>query len=181
MTRFLLRSTLLAAIALTCGQATFTLAVENANARFKSASNQTEGEYAVVADGTPYGSPDVGYNYYAHPGSGVAAAGLYPAPHPTPAVAGHTMYTYQPLMPHEYLYEHDRVYYTPYAGPEAFYSDPYNCGPKGSGYNKTTVIWQSGSHHFSPHPIGIYGMSRLQSRLDQLKGMVPKIGCNNCQ
>jgi hypothetical protein len=29
-----------------------------------------------------------------------------------PARVGHTWVTYQPFMPHEYLYKHDRAYYT---------------------------------------------------------------------
>jgi hypothetical protein len=56
---------------------------------------------------------DLFYNYYAPPGSpaGVGAA-LYPSPRPTPPLVGQTYITYQPLMPHEYLYEHTRVYWS---------------------------------------------------------------------
>ncbi len=40
-------------------------------------------------------------------------------PRPTPPLVGHTYITYQPLMPHEFLYRHHRCYYRdngPYAG-----------------------------------------------------------------
>jgi hypothetical protein len=57
-------------------------------------------------------SPDLFYNYYVPPGpSGGPGAQLYVAPLPTPPLVGHTYYTYQPLMPHEWLYPHCRIYY----------------------------------------------------------------------
>jgi hypothetical protein len=50
-------------------------------------------------------------NYYVPPGPcGGAPAQLYLAPRPTPPVVGHTYVTYPPLMPHEFLYKHHRVY-----------------------------------------------------------------------
>ena len=125
-----------------------------------------------------YGSPDVGYNYYGQPGTGVATASLYPAPYPTPAIAGHTMYTYQPLMPHEHLYRHKRVYYTPYAAESAFYNDPYARHSQGIGYNKTTVHWQSGHQHFAPGPAGIYALHDLQAKMYRMKYRLAKIGCS---
>jgi hypothetical protein len=72
-------------------------------------------------------SPDLFYNYYVPPGGcpGVGAA-LYPAPRPTPVLVGHTYVTYQPLMPHEFLYQHHRTYYR---------RNP------GAGWTKTTVSW----------------------------------------
>jgi len=72
-------------------------------------------------------SPDLFYNFYAAPAGwpGVGAA-LYPAPRPTPPLVGHTYVTYQPLMPHEFLYRHRRTY--------------YRCNP-GAGRTKTTVRW----------------------------------------
>ncbi len=54
---------------------------------------------------------DLFYNYYVPPVGGVGAK-LYPCPRPTPPVVGHTYITYQPLMPHEFLYKHHRVYKT---------------------------------------------------------------------
>lgn len=53
---------------------------------------------------------DLFYNYYVD-GAGGVPAQLYIAPRPTPPLVGHTYVTYQPLMPHEYLYRpHLRVY-----------------------------------------------------------------------
>ena len=52
---------------------------------------------------------DLFYNYYAGP-PGVPAQ-LYISPRPTPPLVGHTWITYQPLMPHEFLYVHRRNYY----------------------------------------------------------------------
>ena len=55
---------------------------------------------------------DVMYNYYAGPAqqAGGTAAQLYVSPRPTPPLVGHTYVTYQPLMPHEFLYGHHRTY-----------------------------------------------------------------------
>jgi len=56
-------------------------------------------------------SPDLFYNYYVPPaGCNSVAASIYPCPRPVPPVVGHTYVTYQPLMPHEFLYPHARVY-----------------------------------------------------------------------
>ena len=56
---------------------------------------------------------DLFYNEYVPPvGPGSVGAQLYPCPRPTPPLVGHTYITYQPLMPHEFLYKHHRVYTT---------------------------------------------------------------------
>lgn len=68
---------------------------------------------------TPY------YNYYVAPGAGYLGAQMYPCPRPTPPLVGHTIITYQPLNPHEFLYPHHRTY--------------YNYHP--SGVTKTRVRW----------------------------------------
>ncbi|MCE9547329.1 MAG: hypothetical protein K8T25_17795, partial [Planctomycetia bacterium] len=47
---------------------------------------------------------------------GGVPAQLYISPRPTPALVGHTYITYQPLRPQEYLYHHQRTYYTYYGG-----------------------------------------------------------------
>ena len=64
-------------------------------------------------------APDLFYNYYVPPVGpyGVGAA-LYPSPRPVPPLVGHTYVTYQPLMPHEFLYRHSRTYrrFNPDAG-----------------------------------------------------------------
>ncbi len=75
---------------------------------------------------TEASQPDVFYNVYA-PNNFGAAAAAYPAPYPTPNLVGHTYYTYQPLMPHEFLYHHHRTYHQYYNG--------------GMGLNRTSVHW----------------------------------------
>lgn len=71
-------------------------------------------------------APDLFYNYYVPPGgSGGVAAQLYPCPRPTPPLVGHTYVTYQPLLPHEFLYRHHRVYWR----------------KNDSGWTRTRVIW----------------------------------------
>ena len=62
--------------------------------------------------GHPRTAPDLFYNYYVPSGPcGGAPAQLYLSPRPTPPLVGHTYITYQPLMPHEFLYRHTRSYY----------------------------------------------------------------------
>lgn len=109
-------------------------------------------------------NPDVFYNLYPNSYAGATSAQLYVAPRPVPASMGHTYYTYQPLMPHEYMYRHSRVYYTPYAGADAFYQgNPYACNPGNSGgVNKTTVKWCSGVFHFGHAPCNIFPMENLR-------------------
>ncbi len=80
--------------------------------------------------------------YYTQPGASTVEAGMYPAPHYVPSHVGHTYYTYQPLMPHEMMYQHSRNYY-----------NYYNTGGYYGGYNalnKTQVRWQSGANHMGP-------------------------------
>ncbi len=56
---------------------------------------------------------DLFYNFYVPPvGYGSVGAKLYPCPRPVPPRVGLTYVTYQPLMPHEFLYRHRRVYKT---------------------------------------------------------------------
>jgi hypothetical protein len=55
---------------------------------------------------------DLFYNYYAQPGPFYnTPSKMYVSPLPVPAHVGHTWVTYQPFMPHEYLYRHQRGYY----------------------------------------------------------------------
>jgi hypothetical protein len=73
---------------------------------------------------------DLFYNYYAQPGPyNGAAAQMYVSPRPVPASVGHTYVTYQPFMPHEYTYKHERSYYT------------YN---PGAGWRRTNVRYGTG-------------------------------------
>jgi hypothetical protein len=76
-----------------------------------------------------YGNPALFYNFYVPNQCGGVPAPLYVAPHPVPQLAGHTYYTYQPLMPHEFLYPHYRTYHKTY--------------DEGRGINRTAVLWYS--------------------------------------
>ncbi len=86
-------------------------------------------ENAPAADGGYHPSQhDLFYNYYIGPGQinpGIPAQ-LYLSPRPTPPWVGHTYSTYQPLMPHEMLYKHHRVYIRRHAG---------------GGCTRTKVVW----------------------------------------
>jgi hypothetical protein len=72
---------------------------------------------------------DLFYNYYVDSANCGPAAQLYVAPLPVPAFVGHTYVTYQPFMPHEYLWAHQRSYYT------------YN---EGAGWTRTNVRYGTG-------------------------------------
>jgi hypothetical protein len=67
---------------------------------------------------------DLFYNYYVGPGcscggcspggggaAGGTAAAMYPSPLPVPPHVGWTYTTYQPFMPHEYMYHHKMTHY----------------------------------------------------------------------
>ena len=77
-----------------------------------------------------YGQPDLFYNYYAWPSCTGLGSELYISPRPVPPVVGNTYITYQPLMPHEFMYSHHRVYHRYYNG--------------GQGLNRTFVHYRSG-------------------------------------
>lgn len=97
--------------------------------------------------------------YYTQPGASTVQAGMYPAPHHVPANVGHTYYTYQPLMPHEMMYQHSRNYY-----------NYYNTGGYYGGYNalnKTQVRWQSGANHMGPMPFSSNFAQGLKWRIDK--------------
>ena len=67
-------------------------------------------------------SRDLFYNYYVGPAGTPApngansVAAMYPSPLPTPQLVGHTYITYQPLLPHEFLYTHKHQYCSSYPG-----------------------------------------------------------------
>ena len=87
-----------------------------------------DAEQEARAAGRHRTAPDLFYNYYVPPGGcGGAAAQLYVSPRPAPPIVGHTYITYQPLLPHEFLYPHCRCY------------SRYN---PGSGWTHTTVVWR---------------------------------------
>jgi hypothetical protein len=74
-----------------------------------------------------YGRPELFYNFYVPPTCGGVGAELYLAPLPVPANVGHTYYTYQPFLPHEFLYKHHRTYHR-------YYNE-------GRGLTRTSVHW----------------------------------------
>jgi hypothetical protein len=57
------------------------------------------------------GHPKLFRNYYVGGAGQGAPAQLYVSPRPVPAYVGHTWITYEPLMPHEFLYAHHRTYW----------------------------------------------------------------------
>lgn len=83
---------------------------------------------SVAYSGNPYGpgpynckqhsypQPDLFYNFYVHGPCGGYPAQMYVAPKPVPAHVGHTYITYQPFMPHEFMYKHHRTYHQYYDG-----------------------------------------------------------------
>jgi hypothetical protein len=84
---------------------------------------------------------DLFYNYYVGPGPSGAVAQMYVSPQPVPAFVGHTYNTYQPFYPHEYLYRHQRSYYT------------HN---EGAGWTRTNVRYSTGSCCPSPSMASSY-------------------------
>jgi hypothetical protein len=76
-----------------------------------------------------YGQPDLFANYYAWPACSGLGSELYVSPRPVPPHVGLTYITYQPLMPHEFLYEHQRTYHRYYNG--------------GQGLNRTHVHYRA--------------------------------------
>lgn len=104
--------------------------------------------------------PDVFYNYYLPPAMDGTAAAMYPAPLPVPARVGQAHYTYQPLLPHEHMYRHSRVYYTPHGTRDMFYTDPCKCKARGQSYTKTSVIYTYGTNRLSPMPLQLPSLNR---------------------
>lgn len=100
--------------------------------------------------------------YYTPNGASQMSGGMYPAPHYVPGYVGATYYTYQPLQPHEMMYQHSRNYYNFQAGPEAFYQNP--CGGRNQNMgslNVTKVRWQSGVNHMGPLPFSVSPFANL--------------------
>lgn len=86
-------------------------------------------------------SNDLFYNYYVGPGPSGVPAQMYVSPQPVPAYVGHTYITYQPVMPHEFMYRHHRA--------------TYNYQP-GAGWTRTKARYHTGGTwlqhmHYSLH------------------------------
>ncbi len=82
--------------------------------------------------GRPQGQSDLFYNFYTQGDANQINAQMYVAPQPVPPWVGHTWYTYQPLMPHEYLYTHHNRYHQHY--------------DYGRGLNRTKVSYKPAAH-----------------------------------
>ena len=105
---------------------TFFLVLTGLCVESTSAARPPYGQFNMQC-GYPVAQQDLFYNYYAgNVGCGVPAQ-LYLCPQPTPALVGHTYYTYKPLLPHEMLYKHDRTY--------------FRINPDGTGV-KTKIRWR---------------------------------------
>lgn len=58
--------------------------------------------------------PHLFANQYSQGAANQVNAQMYVAPVPVPAWVGHTYYTYQPLYPHEMMYQHTHRYHSYY-------------------------------------------------------------------
>lgn len=90
-------------------------------------------------------SNDLFYNSYVGPLPSGTAAQMYVSPLPVPAHMGHTYTTYQPFMPHEYLYHHKRSY--------------YNYNP-GAGWTRTKVRYSSFGAWMQNSPIRLSNLAK---------------------
>ena len=103
------------------------------------------------------------FSQYTTQGAGSPSAAAYPAPHWSPILGGESYYTYQPLMPHEMMYQHSRNYYN-------YYDGGYYGG--GQGLIKTSVRWQAGTAHMGPLPFST-GVSGLLYRAKSRRYNIP--------
>ena len=103
------------------------------------------------------------FSQYTTQGAGSPSAAMYPAPHWSPILGAESYYTYQPLMPHEMMYQHSRNYYN-------YYDGGYKGG--GQGLIKTSVRWQAGNNHMGPLPFST-GLSGAIYRLNARKYNIP--------
>jgi len=121
----------------------------------------------------PGNFPNHLFAQYTTQGQGGLTAGKYIAPHPIPSNVGHSYRTYEPLMPHEMLYEHDRNYFNYYT------DDSFRGG--GPSLNITSVRWQNGDQGFRPSLLTNNNIAKLQYRFAQRAyglGGAPVIGAN---
>lgn len=95
-------------------------------------------------------------NFHTGQGPSQTTAAMYPAPHPVPYWVGGSHYTYQPLYPHQHMYEHKKAYYNYYGTADQYYSDNQRHGRGGDALNNTTVIWKSTGYHFGNLPFSSY-------------------------
>ena len=99
---------------------------------------------------------DLFYNSYVGPQPSGTAAQMYVAPQPVPPAMGHTYVTYQPFMPHEYMYQHHRSYWTHHPG---------------NGWTRTKVRYHAGGNLFQSASFKLWD--------DTLWGHLQDPGCFN--
>jgi len=133
MTRRTTQSALVLA-ALVAGVSINAWTASNVRAQDQPTESEGHAQDASYENGIPcrpweYGDPALFYNFYAPNYCGGVPTQLYIAPRPVPPLVGHTYYTYQPLMPHEFTYPHHRTY-----------RNYYDCG---RGMTRTRVHWYS--------------------------------------
>lgn len=83
-------------------------------ATFSVAPSVEAQEAAQCAPRYAGSQPNLFYNYYSPGRCASATAAMYPSPYPVPPLVGYTYITYQPLMPHEFLYHHHNSYHRYY-------------------------------------------------------------------
>lgn len=122
------------------------------------------------------------FSQYVTPdGPNTTTAGMYPAPHYSPMLGAQAYYTYQPLMPHEMMYQHSRNYYN-YYNTGGYFGG--NCA--NDSVNITKVRWQSGINHMAPLRFstpcaGIaYKFQKKRYRLDQNCDSGSCGSCDDC-
>ena len=81
-----------------------------------------------------YAQPDLFYNYYSN-GRNQVNAEMYLSPTPVPPFVGNTWYTYQPFMPHNYLYQHTDRYHNHY--------------DHGRGTNRTKATYRTSARQYA--------------------------------
>jgi hypothetical protein len=83
-----------------------------------SFAGQGHGKYNALGNCNyrNYAQQDLFYNHYVGNNCGGMGAQLYLSPRPVPQFVGNTYITYQPLMPHEFMYQHHRTYHRYYNG-----------------------------------------------------------------
>ena len=95
-----------------CGRGIHSCGITRGGLRRRLSSRRAAAE-SVTPLGPNANSPDLFYNYY-QGANAEHTAGMYPAPYAIPSITGQTYFTYQPFLPHEYMYSHSRSYYRMY-------------------------------------------------------------------
>ena len=107
------------------------------------------------------------FSQYSTTGANQVNASAYPAPHPVPGFVGSSHYTYQPLMPHEMMYEHSRNYFNESGTPDQYYGG-------GTHLNVTKVRWQSGAMGYGQFPFSCNCLSNLKYKAAKRRYSVPR-------